>query len=54
MPAKPGRKPVGTPTDPAVNIEVTLKRSDIAHLLTINPKNVSAAIRILIAADRKG
>lgn len=51
---KRGRPPVGTEADPKVNIEITLRQSDIEYLQRINPKNLSAAIRALIDRQPKG
>ncbi len=51
---KPGRKPVPRADgEKIVATSITLPESDIAYLLTINPKNLSDAIRKLIAAHRK-
>jgi len=44
-----GRKPVErAPDDQIVHINVTLRASDVKYLLTLNPKNVSAAVRDVI------
>lgn len=48
-----GRKPVKRADgEQIVRISTTLPESDVAFLLTINPKNVSAAIRQLIKQSR--
>lgn len=48
-----GRKPIA-PTSATISLSITLTHDDIAYLETINPKNLSAAIRSLIAAARSG
>jgi hypothetical protein len=48
-----GRKPVPREQDEqVVRISITLPESDIAYLRSIHPKNLSAAIRRLIAQAR--
>ena len=50
---KPGRKPVPRADgEKIVATSITLPESDIAYLATFNPKNLSDAIRKLIAAHR--
>lgn len=52
-PRKRGRKPIERePEDALVKTSIVLRQSDMAFLFTINPKNVSAAIRKLISEAR--
>lgn len=46
-----GRKPIA-PASPTISLSITLTQADIDYLKTIDPNNLSAAIRSLIAAAR--
>lgn len=53
LPKKRGRKPVErVPGEKVKATSITLPESDIAYLRTINPRNLSDAIRKLIAAHQ--
>ena len=48
-----GRKPIPrAPNEKIISISITLTESDIAYLQSINPRNLSDAIRQLIAQSR--
>lgn len=48
-----GRKPIPrAPDEQLIEKTITITESDIAYLLTLDPKNLSGAIRKLIATYR--
>jgi len=55
LPRKPGRKPVKRADgEKIVSISATLPQSYVDYLLSLNPKNLSAAIRDVIDKARAG